>query len=131
MAWERTLPLGPGASVTVQVATGGGEQRALVATNRPGRLLLHWGVEGGRDYKGGWRLPGDRCRPEGTVNYKNRALQTPFRPVGGNGAGLQVCAREGGHAGLCLCPGWESSVAGITYRIFPGPRCLLRCRAST
>ena len=47
-----------------------------------GRLLLHWGVEGGRDYKGGWRLPGDACRPEGTHNHKDRALQTPFKCVG-------------------------------------------------
>ncbi|PRW33076.1 alpha-glucan water chloroplastic [Chlorella sorokiniana] len=90
VAWERTLPLGPGASVTVQVATGGDEQRILVVTNRPGRLLLHWGVEGGRNYKGGWRLPGDRCQPDGTINYKNRALQTPFRPAGSNGVGLQA-----------------------------------------
>lgn len=44
-----------------------------------GRLLLHWGVEGGKDYKGGWRLPGAGARPEGTVQYKDRALQTPFR----------------------------------------------------
>ena len=29
--------------------------------------------------QGGWRLPGDSCRPEGTVIYKNRALQTPWR----------------------------------------------------
>lgn len=46
-----------------------------------GRLLLHWGVEGGRNYKGGWRLPGGECRPEGTQQYKDRALQTPFRCV--------------------------------------------------
>ena len=101
VAWERTLPLGPGASVTVQVATGGDEQRILVFTNRPGRLLLHWGVEGGRNYKGGWRLPGDRCRPDGTVNYKNRALQTPFRPAGSNGVGLQV--RMGGRGWVWRC----------------------------
>eukprot|EP00955_Chlamydomonas_euryale_P094251 364840-Chlamydomonas_euryale.AAC.18 len=28
---------------------------------------------------GGWRLPGGGCRPEGTVQYKDRALQSPFR----------------------------------------------------
>ncbi len=49
-----------------------------VSTTSQGKLLLHWGVEGGRKYKGGWRLPGDSCRPDGTVQYKNRALQTPF-----------------------------------------------------
>jgi hypothetical protein len=41
--------------------------------------LLHWGVEGGRNYKAGWRLPGAACRPEGTQQYKDRALQTPFK----------------------------------------------------
>lgn len=44
-----------------------------------GRLLLHWGVEGGKNYKGGWRLPDHNCRPDGTQQYKDRALQTPFR----------------------------------------------------
>lgn len=44
-----------------------------------GRLLLHWGLEGGKDYKGGWRLPGEAVRPEGTRQYKDRALQTPFK----------------------------------------------------
>ncbi|KAL4422809.1 hypothetical protein ABPG75_009006 [Micractinium tetrahymenae] len=84
-AWEQQLPLGPGATVIVQVSTTGDEQRVTVATNRQGRLLLHWGVEGGKGYKGGWRLPDERCRPEGTVMYKNRALQTPFRQQNGNG----------------------------------------------
>lgn len=44
-----------------------------------GRLLLHWGVEGGKNYKGGWRLPDHHCRPDGTQQYKDRALQTPFK----------------------------------------------------
>ncbi|KAI3430517.1 hypothetical protein D9Q98_005110 [Chlorella vulgaris] len=83
-AWERSLPLGPG-SVAMQVSVTGDEQTVTVSTNLPGPLILHWGVEGGRKYKGGWRLPGDSCQPEGTVNYKNRALQTPLHPVDGNG----------------------------------------------
>ncbi len=89
-AWERQLPLGAGATVIVQVFTSENEQRVSIATNREGRLLLHWGVEGGNGYKGGWRLPDERCRPEGTVMYKNRALQTPFRQQ--NGSGVQVGA---------------------------------------
>jgi alpha-glucan, water dikinase len=56
-----------------------GDQLVLLSHDHPGRMLLHWGVEGGRDYKGGWRLPGGSVRPEGTVSYKDRALQTPFR----------------------------------------------------
>lgn len=96
-AWERQLPLGPGATVIVQVFTSDDEQRVSVATNRQGRLLLHWGVEGGRGYKGGWRLPDTRCRPEGTVMYKNRALQTPFHQQNGNG--VQVGAAAAHQAG--------------------------------
>lgn len=89
--WERQLPLGEGGTVTVQVAINEqGEQRITVSTNRQGRLLLHWGVEGGRGYKGGWRLPAEHCRPEGTLMYKQRALQTPFHSY--NGSGMQVSA---------------------------------------
>ncbi|KAK9816496.1 hypothetical protein WJX72_001009 [[Myrmecia] bisecta] len=58
------------------------EQRVFLQTDHPGRLILHWGVEGGRNYKGGWRLPGDGSRPEGTVQYKERALQTPWKSAG-------------------------------------------------
>ena len=60
---------------------GSGSQtlRLLVSGIQAGRLLLHWGVEGGKDYKGGWRLPQGASRPEGTSQYKDRALQTPFK----------------------------------------------------
>ena len=44
-------------------------------------LILHWGLVGGKNYKGGWRLPGKGSRPEGTVQYKERALQTTFKSV--------------------------------------------------
>ena len=63
--------------VTVQSSRD--EQRVRLTAQHPGRLLLHWGVIGGQDYKTGWRLPGETARPQGTVAYKNRALQTPFR----------------------------------------------------
>ena len=58
---------------------GGDNQRVRLSTTLPGKLLLHWGVEGGADYKGGWRLPRTDVWPEGTVQYKDRALQTPWR----------------------------------------------------
>ena len=58
---------------------GSGSQHVVVHTDHPGKLLLHWGVEGGSNYKGGWRLPGNTARPEGTMEYKSRALQTPFK----------------------------------------------------
>ncbi|KAF3494767.1 hypothetical protein DY000_02057926 [Brassica cretica] len=43
-------------------------------------LLLHWGAI--RDNKEKWALP-SRC-PDRTINYKNRALRTPFVKSGGN-----------------------------------------------
>ena len=57
----------------------GDSQRVRLSSTLPGRLLLHWGVEGGAEYKGGWRLPGTGAWPEGTVRYKDRALQTPWK----------------------------------------------------
>jgi hypothetical protein len=63
----------------VTLEEGGDNQRVRLSTTLPGKLLLHWGVEGGADYKGGWRLPGTDVWPEGTVQYKDRALQTPWR----------------------------------------------------
>ena len=57
----------------------GDSQRVRLTSTLRGRLLLHWGVEGGEDYKSGWRLPGTGTWPEGTVRYKDRALQTPWK----------------------------------------------------
>jgi len=62
----------------VDIEEDGEQQRVHVRVQYPGRLLLHWGVEGGAGYEGGWRLPGDAARPPNTVAYKNRALQTPL-----------------------------------------------------
>lgn len=72
------------AMITVEVSAEGDAQVIRAVTNlEAGRLLLHWGLEGGRDYKGGWRLPGEDARPDGTRQYKDRALQTPFKFVDG------------------------------------------------
>ena len=60
-------------------ATAAYGPRAVKLHLSAGKLVLHWGVEGGQGYEGGWRLPTDSCRPEGTMVYKNRALQTPWR----------------------------------------------------
>ncbi len=68
------------ACVQVDVYESEGGQLITLTTNvEAGRLLLHWGVEGGKNYKGGWRLPDGSCWPDGTKQYKDRALQTPFR----------------------------------------------------
>ncbi|GLC33353.1 hypothetical protein PLESTB_000342400 [Pleodorina starrii] len=78
---QKDLSLRNGAHVKVIVEqTEKNDQIISIESDvQAGRLLLHWGVEGGKNYKGGWRLPGASARPEGTVQYKDRALQTPFR----------------------------------------------------
>ncbi len=58
-----------------------GNQKVHLHTSLTGKLILHWGVEGGQDYQGGWRLPGSSARPDGTTQYKDRALQTPWQYV--------------------------------------------------
>ena len=65
--------------VQVALEEEGETQKVRLSTTLPGKLLLHWGLQGGADYKGGWRLPGPDVVPEGTVRYKDRALQTPWR----------------------------------------------------
>ena len=69
---------GANAAAQVDVEDDGEQQRIHVRVQYPGRLLLHWGVEGGAGYEGGWRLPGGGAQPPNTVSYKNRALQTPL-----------------------------------------------------
>ena len=54
-----------------------GTQQIQLETQMEGKLILHWGVE--RQDKDGWALPNDGCWPPGTVAYKKRALQTPWR----------------------------------------------------
>ena len=55
-----------------------GSQRVHLRTRHPSdALILHWGVQGGRNYRGGWRLP--EQRPPGTEQYKERALQTQWQ----------------------------------------------------
>ena len=65
--------------ITVEQSPSGDQTIRAVSNLQAGRLLLHWGVEGGRDYKGGWRLPEAKYRPEGTHQYKDRALQSPWK----------------------------------------------------
>ena len=65
--------------ITVEQSSSGDQIIRAMTDLQAGRLLLHWGVEGGRNYKGGWRLPEAQYRPEGTVQYKDRALQTPWK----------------------------------------------------
>jgi len=80
---EKQYKLGGKFDLKVIVEDDGETQRVKLTTEHPGRPLLHWGVKGGLDYQGGWRLPGDEARPQGTVAYKSRALQTPFRDEDG------------------------------------------------
>lgn len=73
------LSLGAHPQVVVEQEDDGSQNIQFDTDLQAARLLLHWGVEGGKDYKGGWRLPSQRVRPEGTVTYKDRALQSPFK----------------------------------------------------
>ncbi|KAF5741084.1 alpha-glucan water dikinase chloroplastic [Tripterygium wilfordii] len=67
--------------VTVSApATGSVTQVNIQVTYGSDSLLLHWG--GIADRKEKWVLPSHR--PEGTKNYKNRALRTPFVKSGSN-----------------------------------------------
>jgi len=69
-------------NVQVDVAATPEVQVVRMETDVQCKLLLHWGVEGGKDYKAGWRLPAEAFRPVDTVQYKDRALQTRFQREG-------------------------------------------------
>ena len=56
-----------------------GAQVIRLETELPGKVLLHWGVQ--RNENDSWALPDDSSRPEGTLVYRSRALQTPWRCV--------------------------------------------------
>ena len=65
--------------ITVEQTQQGDQVIHLLTDLQAGTLLLHWGVEGGLNYKGGWRLPSSPgSQPPGTRAYKNRALQSPW-----------------------------------------------------
>jgi alpha-glucan, water dikinase len=81
---SKDFPLAGGSNVNISInSLDNGLQEIIITTDLGGRPLLHWGVEGGSNYKGGWRLPKDG-RPDGTVEYKKRALQTPIKQAGGD-----------------------------------------------
>jgi hypothetical protein len=76
---EKTFTYGKEFSMTVKVTeAANGDQTVYIETDYPSaNLILHWGVQGGRSYTGGWRLPDHR--PKDTIQYKDRALQTSFK----------------------------------------------------
>ena len=61
----------------VSVSEEDGAQVVRLESELPGKLLLHWGVQ--RSDNDSWALPEEGSRPEGSVVYKSRALQTPWR----------------------------------------------------
>lgn len=74
--YEREYQVKKGCRVRAETRVGDGGKRLVeISTDIPGKFVLHWGLQG----EGGdsWRLP--ETRPEGTVEYKRRALQTPFQ----------------------------------------------------
>ena len=76
---EKTFTYGKEFAMTVNVTeAANGDQTVYIETDYPSaNLILHWGVQGGRSYTGGWRLPDHR--PKDTIQYKDRALQTSFK----------------------------------------------------
>ena len=90
LIFARAFDLG-GHSMSVSVvgakAPGGSDlmrpRRVTLASAHPGSLLLHWGVVSSR--RSGWFLPPKASQPEGTRNYKKRALQTPWRATSAPG----------------------------------------------
>lgn len=72
-----------------------GSQEIEIYCNLPGRLLLHWGIErGSNGNKKGWSIPSKDVWPVETLEYKRRALQTPFQRHGEtNGLGQTVKIR--------------------------------------
>ena len=126
-----TLPLdaAAGATLTAKVTStpDGGVSITITAAGLGDRLLLHWGLVGGRD--AAWRLP--RTRPKGTLAYKKRALQTPFSATAAAAAtvtitlppsdlppasaGLAFVVRDDGAGGEWLAPpGGGNFVAWLT-----------------
>ncbi|KAJ0095371.1 hypothetical protein Patl1_16076 [Pistacia atlantica] len=72
-------------NIELQVTVGSSNTGSMTEVNLQvsygtNSLLLHWG--GIRDGKGKWVLPSRQ--PDGTKNYKNRALRTPFSNSGSN-----------------------------------------------
>ena len=72
--------------------TEDGETSVVVETNVAGKVVLHWGLEGKEGE--GWQLPGKEHWPEGTVEYKRRALQSPFSSVDDGVSRIQVRVRD-------------------------------------
>ena len=80
---ERAFELSDGSILLVKLQLASdGSQNIHILSNLPGRILLHWGVRGGeRGQRKGWRIPSKESWPNETLEYKRRALQTPFKPV--------------------------------------------------
>ncbi|WPT16709.1 Alpha-glucan water dikinase [Picochlorum sp. SENEW3] len=77
VAYRRDYDAGKGKRVTAEtIVSDDGDRIVRIESDIPGKLLLHWGLEGNEGE--GWRLPGKEVWPEGTVEYKRRALQTRF-----------------------------------------------------
>eukprot|EP00192_Tetraselmis_astigmatica_P021674 CAMPEP_0117674282 /NCGR_PEP_ID=MMETSP0804-20121206/14949_1 /TAXON_ID=1074897 /ORGANISM="Tetraselmis astigmatica, Strain CCMP880" /LENGTH=294 /DNA_ID=CAMNT_0005483129 /DNA_START=65 /DNA_END=949 /DNA_ORIENTATION=+ len=81
--------------VTVSVSATPEAQFVRIRAPRESRLVLHWGLEGGKDYAGqGWRLPSALSWPRGTVQYKDRALQTAFKAASGEDwCEVEICLK--------------------------------------
>eukprot|EP00889_Picochlorum_renovo_P002944 jgi/Picre1/29974/NNA_005350.t1 len=97
VAYRRDYDAGKGKRVTAEtIVSDEGDRIIRIESDIPGKLLLHWGLEGNEGE--GWRLPGKEVWPEGTVEYKRRALQTRF----GDG-GVEIRLRNDDPARFEFC----------------------------
>lgn len=74
-------------SVETLVVDDQSNRVVVVKTDLRGSLVLHWGLEGTDGAS--WKLPPRDTWPEGTVEYKRRALQTPFVCEGTDGGSIK------------------------------------------
>ncbi|KAK3236472.1 alpha-glucan water dikinase [Cymbomonas tetramitiformis] len=59
-----------------------------LSSTSQGKNILHWGLE--YQFQDGWQFPPAEFQPQGTRNYNDRALQTPWIPAQGAGQTLLI-----------------------------------------
>eukprot|EP00240_Pyramimonas_obovata_P014794 CAMPEP_0118941326 /NCGR_PEP_ID=MMETSP1169-20130426/33602_1 /TAXON_ID=36882 /ORGANISM="Pyramimonas obovata, Strain CCMP722" /LENGTH=218 /DNA_ID=CAMNT_0006886045 /DNA_START=131 /DNA_END=783 /DNA_ORIENTATION=- len=75
--YAEAFEIGPRSMMEVTLT----EDEVILSTDLPGSLILHWGVE--QAGKTGWNFPPTADWPEKTIQYKDRALQSPFMQADG------------------------------------------------
>jgi alpha-glucan,water dikinase len=74
--FEETYPLGEEATLAVAVSKDNNYYDAILLSDVPEPMVLHWGVALQSRYD--WMLPPESVQPAGSVVYDKKAVQTPF-----------------------------------------------------